>query len=145
MSRQINLTTANDTFSQSSVANNVALQIFGLAGDDVIILDRTDDLGGSNRVDTGIGNDAVVSHKEFDNIILLGDGNDTYVGLGFGSFSTDRADQVFAGAGNDTFGPVAVSFRFFESNTRHQGDRIWQRYTATNSSGMRFASREPVA
>ena len=86
MGRQINHTTANDTFSQSGVANNVALQIFGLAGDDVIILDRTDDLGGNNRVDAGIGNDAVVSHKELGNIILLGDGNDTYVGLGFGSF-----------------------------------------------------------
>ena len=33
------------------------------------------------------------------------------------------------------------SFRSFESNTRHQGDRIWQRYTATSSSGMQFASR----
>ena len=43
------------------------------------------------------------------------------------------------------FGPVAVSFRSFESNTRHQGDRIWQRYTATSSSGMRFASRKRAA
>ena len=42
-------------------------------------------------------------------------------------------------------GPAPVSFRSFESNTRHQGDRIWQRYTATSSSGMRFASRKPVA
>ena len=42
-------------------------------------------------------------------------------------------------------GPVPVSFRSFESNTRHQGDRIWQRYTATSSSGMRFALRSPVA
>jgi hypothetical protein len=32
----------------------------------------------------------------------------------------------------------------FESNTRHQGDRIWQRYIATSSSGMRFALRSPV-
>ena len=41
-------------------------------------------------------------------------------------------------------GPAPVSFRSFESNTRHQGDRIWQRYTATSSSGMRFALRSPV-
>lgn len=113
MGRQINLTTANDTFSQSGVANNVALQIFGLAGDDVIILDRTDDLGGNNRVDAGIGNDAVVSHKEFGNIILLGDGNDTYVGFGFGSFGTDLADQVFAGAGHDTFAVQTFKSQYF--------------------------------
>lgn len=113
MGRQINLTTSNDTFSQSGVANNVALQIFGLAGDDVIILNRTDDLGGNNRVDAGIGNDALVSHKEFGNIILLGDGNDTYVGLGFGSFSTDLADQVFAGAGNDTFAVQTFKSQYF--------------------------------
>ena len=42
------------------------------------------------------------------------------------------------------YGPVAVSFRSFESNTRHQGDRTWQRYTATSSSGMQFASRPPA-
>ena len=39
----------------------------------------------------------------------------------------------------DATGPAPVSFRFFESKTRHQGDRIWQRYTVTSSSGMRFA------
>ena len=38
-----------------------------------------------------------------------------------------------------------VLFRSFESNTRHQADRIWQRYTVTSSSGMRFASRRPAA
>jgi hypothetical protein len=43
------------------------------------------------------------------------------------------------------FGPAPVLFRSFESDTRHQGDRIWQRYTATSSSGMRFALRSPVA
>lgn len=102
MGRQITLTAGNDRLDQSAVANNVALQIFGLAGDDIIVLDRSDDLGGNNRVDAGAGNDAVVSHKEQGNVISLGDGNDTYVGMGFGSFSTDRADQVFAGAGADT-------------------------------------------
>ncbi|MFN3847438.1 MAG: transposase, partial [Paracoccaceae bacterium] len=41
----------------------------------------------------------------------------------------------------DPGGPAPVLFWSFESNTRHQGDRIWQRYTATSSSGIRFASR----
>ena len=27
-------------------------------------------------------------------------------------------------------GPAPVSFRSFESDTRHQGDRIWQQYTS---------------
>ena len=52
---------------------------------------------------------------------------------------------VLANAFMGMVGPAPVSFRSFESNTRHQGDRIWQRYTATSSSGMRFASRSPVA
>jgi hypothetical protein len=38
-------------------------------------------------------------------------------------------------------GPAPVSFLCFESDTRHQGDRIWQRSTATSSSGVRFALR----
>jgi transposase-like protein len=42
-------------------------------------------------------------------------------------------------------GPVPVLFRFFESNTRLQGDRIWQRHTATSSSGMQFASHKQAA
>ena len=45
----------------------------------------------------------------------------------------------------DRFGSASVSFLSFESDTRHQGDRIWQRYTATGSSGMLFALRSPVA
>ena len=39
----------------------------------------------------------------------------------------------------EDLGPAPVSFRSFESDTRHQGDRIWQRHTATSLSGMRFA------
>lgn len=113
MGRQITLTTGNDSFTQSAVANNVALQIFGLDGNDTIILDRSDDLGGSNRVEAGAGNDAVVSQKESGNIILLGDGNDTYVGLGFGSFSTDPIDQVFGGAGADTFAVQTFKSLYF--------------------------------
>lgn len=109
MGRLINLTAGNDTFTQSAVTSNTAMRINALAGDDIIILDRSDDLGGSNRVDAGAGNDGVVSYKEFGNVIMLGDGNDTYVGLGFGSFSSDLADQVYGGTGADTF--VVQTFR----------------------------------
>ena len=45
----------------------------------------------------------------------------------------------------EVFGPAPVLFRSFESDTRHQGDRIWQQYTAMSSSVMQFASRSPVA
>ena len=31
-------------------------------------------------------------------------------------------------------GPAPVLFRSFESDTRHEGDRIWQQYTAMSSS-----------
>ena len=42
-------------------------------------------------------------------------------------------------------GPAPVSFRSSESDALTKGDRIWQRHTATSSSGMRFASRSPAA
>lgn len=102
MGRLINLTTGNDTFTQSSVGANAELVIRSFAGDDIIRLDRSDDLGGGNDVATGAGKDAVISSKEFGNFITLGAGNDTYVGLGFGSFGTDLIDQVAGGTGNDT-------------------------------------------
>ena len=103
MGRTIYLTTANDTFRQSAVTNNVALTVVSGAGNDTIILDRDDDLGGSNVVRTGVGNDAVVNFKEFGNLISLGEGADTYVGRGFGSFSSEPGDEVYGLAGNDTF------------------------------------------
>jgi putative transposase len=57
-----------------------------------------------------------------------------------------RTNGAFNGSlRHEWLGPAPVSFRSFESNTRHQGDRIWQRYTVTSSNGMRFASRRPVA
>jgi hypothetical protein len=55
------------------------------------------------------------------------------------------AAQSGIGLARQWGGPAPVLFRSFESDTRHQGDRIWQRYIATSSSGMRFASRSPVA
>jgi hypothetical protein len=44
-------------------------------------------------------------------------------------FKRDAVQQI---------GPAPVSFRSSESDTRHQGDWIWQRDTATSSNGMRF-------
>lgn len=100
MGRTINGTNGANRIEQG---RDTEVRIFGKDGNDTIILNRTDDLGGGNFVDAGNGNDSVVNMKEFGNDIRLGDGNDTYVGSGFGSFSTDRADIVKGGAGNDKF------------------------------------------
>lgn len=77
----------------------------------MISLNRSDDLGGRCGVDAGTGNDSVISFKEDGNAIILGTGNDTYVGRGFGSFSTERADTVLGGDGDDTF-----AFETFKSS-----------------------------
>jgi len=90
-----------DRIVQGGSISNVELTIRALAGNDTIILNRTDDFGGRNSVDAGTGNDNVVNMKEDGNVILLGAGNDTYVGTGFGSFASERADLVRAGDGND--------------------------------------------
>lgn len=136
MGRTINGTNRADRFVQGSSFDNVEVTIFARGGNDTIILNRTDDFGGRNQVDAGAGNDSVVNMKEDGSFILLGAGNDTYVGTGFGSFANERADIVKAGAGNDK---IAVSTfkssyfgeggndRFFsvgEQNTFHGGSGI---------------------
>lgn len=103
MGQIITLTAGNDRFDQSSIGANSSLTIKALAGNDTIVLDRDDDLGGSNLVYAGLGNDVIVNQKESDNVISMSAGDDTYVGLGFGSFSTDLIDQVYGGGGKDTF------------------------------------------
>ena len=85
--------------------NRAFLDIFAKDGNDVINLNRSDDLGGFNFVDAGKGNDGVVSQFEGGNEIRLGEGDDTYVCQGF-AFSGSAFDVVRAGAGNDT---IAVS------------------------------------
>ncbi|MBP1859479.1 calcium-binding protein [Rhizobium herbae] len=85
--------------------NRAFLDIFAKDGNDVINLNRSDDLGGSNFVDAGKGDDGVVNAFEGGNDIRLGDGDDTYVGQGF-AFSGSAFDTIRAGAGNDT---IAVS------------------------------------
>jgi serralysin len=101
MARTITGTNDADRIVQGGSISNVELTIRALAGNDTIVLNRTDDFGGRNSVDAGAGNDSVVNMKEDGNVILLGAGNDTYVGTGFGSFASERADLVRAGDGND--------------------------------------------
>jgi serralysin len=98
VARTIRGTNGNDELAQNG---RPQVQIFGLAGDDTIVLDRDDDLGGDNFVDAGKGNDTVFNAFEGGNEILLGRGNDTYIGTGFSFFNT--IDVVRGGAGNDRF------------------------------------------
>jgi Ca2+-binding RTX toxin-like protein len=98
MAQIIRGTNGNDRFVQGSLTN---LDIRTLGGNDTINLNRSDDLGGDNRVDAGKGNDTVTNAFEGGNIILLGKGNDVYFGTGFSSLG--GLDGVDGGAGNDQF------------------------------------------
>ncbi len=111
MSRVLRLTNGNDTFVQGLNANNVGIEIIALRGNDSISLNRSDDLGGRNIVDAGGGNDTVESFREDGSFIELSSGNDVYVGRGFGSFSSERADSIFGGTGLDT-----MAFETFKSD-----------------------------
>lgn len=113
MGRTLTLTAKADSFTQGLSSSNVAITLFTLGGNDQVSLNRSDDLGGDNRVNTGAGADTVVNFKEFGNIITLGTGNDTYVGRGFGSFGTDLIDQVFAGSGADTIAVETFHSKYF--------------------------------
>jgi serralysin len=113
MGRTLSMTNGADTFTQGNSAQNIEITLFTLGGKDSVNLNRDDDLGGGNTVDTGKGNDVVVNLKEFGNIIRLGDGNDTYIGRGFGSFATDPFDQVFAGKGADQIAVETFQSRYF--------------------------------
>jgi serralysin len=98
MAQVIRGTNGNDQFVQGSLTN---LDISTLGGNDTINLNRSDDLGGDNRVDAGKGNDTVTNAFEGGNIILLGKGDDVYFGTGFSSLG--GLDGVDGGAGNDQF------------------------------------------
>lgn len=101
MGRTFRFTKGADSFTQGGSPDNVSVSLFMLGGKDKVDLNRTDDFGGGNRVDAGGGDDLVVNRIEAGSIIKLGSGNDTYAGVGFGSFSSDRGDTVFGGGGND--------------------------------------------
>jgi len=113
MARTVTLTNGDNTFVQGFGAANISVTVNALGGRDTIRLDRDDDQGGRNTVNAGDGDDAVVNLKEDGSLISLGLGNDTYVGLGFGSFSFELGDLVSGGAGNDLF-----SFSTFKSTYR---------------------------
>jgi serralysin len=98
MARTFRGTNGNDQFVQNNLTN-FTLSTFG--GNDQINLNRSDSLGGDIRVDAGNGNDVVQSAFEGGNVILLGKGNDIYVGTGFSSLG--GLDAVDGGAGNDQF------------------------------------------
>ncbi|MCB1446121.1 MAG: calcium-binding protein [Rhizobiaceae bacterium] len=98
MARRINGTNGNDRIEQNG---RPELDIRAFGGKDTIILDRDDDLGGNNRVNAGDGNDTVLNTFEGGNVILLGKGNDIYIGTGFSQLG--GFDIVEGGAGKDQF------------------------------------------
>ncbi|CAN7658861.1 calcium-binding protein [Rhizobium sp. LjRoot254] len=98
MARIIRGTNGNDRINQNG---RFDLEIYGLGGNDTIVLDRDDDLGGDNFVDAGTGNDTVFNAFEGGNRILLGKGNDIYIGTGFSSLG--GFDIVEGRGGNDQF------------------------------------------
>jgi len=98
MAKVIKGTNGNDRINQNG---RFDLEIYGLGGNDTIVLDRDDDLGGDNFVDAGKGNDTVFNAFEGGNRILLGKGNDIYVGTGFSTLG--QRDGVDGGAGSDQF------------------------------------------
>lgn len=110
MGRKINGTNGADRIEQGS---DIEIRVFAKGGADTIILDLTNDNGGGNFVDAGSGKDSVVNHKEQGNDIRLGTGNDTYVGLGFGSFATDAGDIVRAGDGADKIAVSTFKSQYF--------------------------------
>ena len=78
------------------------LEVFAYAGNDTIILNRVDDLGGYNYVNAGNGADTVRNEFEGGNDIFLGGGNDTYIHTGFAGDLSDY-DVVSGGGGADKF------------------------------------------
>jgi serralysin len=143
MARTVTGTNAANRIVQGGNISNIELTIRALGGDDTIILNRTDDFGGRNTVDAGTGNDSVVNMKEDGNFILLGDGNDTYVGTGFGSFSNERADLVRAGAGNDKIVVSTVKSTYLGESGNDSFFSVGQRNVFNGGSGVDSISYIP--
>lgn len=136
MARTITGTNGADRFVQGGSISNTELTIFARGGADTIILNRTDDFGGRNQVDAGAGNDSVVNMKEDGNVILLGGGNDTYVGTGFGSFVNERADIVRAGTGNDKIAVSTFKSSYFGESGKDTFFSVGQQNTFHGGSGV---------
>jgi serralysin len=143
MARTINGTNGADRIVQGSNINNTELTIFARAGADTIILNRTDDFGGRNQVDAGTGNDKVVNMKEDGSVILLGAGNDTYVGTGFGSFANERADIVKGGAGNDKIAVSTFKSSYFGESGKDSFFSVGEQNTFHGGSGVDSISYIP--
>ena len=143
MGRTVRLTNRADTFTQGLSANNIEITLFTLGGNDRVNLNRDDDLGGGNTVDTGKGNDVVQNLKESGNVIRLGNGNDTYIGLGFGSFATDPFDQVFAGKGKDTIAVATFQSRYFGQSGNDTFFSVGWQNTFDGGSGTDTISYAP--
>lgn len=143
MGRTLTLTDAANSFTQGLNPNNVEIRLFTLGGKDQINLNRSGDLGGGNFVDAGAGNDIVINFKEFGNIIKLGLGNDTYIGRGFGNFSTDLIDQVFAGAGNDRIAVETAQSVYFGQSGNDSFFSAGKRNTFNGGTGTDSISYAP--
>ncbi len=143
MARTIIGTEAADRIVQGGNINNTELTIRSLGGDDTIILNRTDDFGGRNFVSAGAGNDSVVNMKEDGNTILLGAGNDTYVGTGFASFASERADLVKAGDGNDKIVVSTFKSTYMGENGNDRFFSVGQQNTFHGGAGVDTISYLP--
>jgi serralysin len=78
------------------------MDVYAYGGDDEIVLNRIDSLGGNNYVEAGSGNDIVRNSFEGNNDIYLGSGNDIYIHSGAAKASGEY-DVVSGGDGNDLF------------------------------------------
>ena len=136
-------TNGADRFTQGGNINNTQVTLRTLGGDDTIILNRSDDFGGRNFVDAGAGNDSVVNVKEDGNVILLGAGNDTYVGTGFGSFSNELGDTVRAGDGDDTIAVSTFKSSYFGDNGNDKFFSVGQQNTFNGGAGVDSISYLP--
>jgi serralysin len=143
MGRTLTLTEAADQFVQGFSPDNIEITLLLLGGDDVVRLDRNDDFGGGNIVEAGAGNDAIINQAENGSQINLGDGNDRYFGLGFGSFSADRADIVTAGAGNDFIAVSTFKSRYFGQAGNDQFFTVGWQNTFVGGAGIDTISYEP--
>ena len=143
MGRTIRGTNGADRIQQGGNINNVELVIRALGGNDTIILDRDDDFGGRNDVDAGKGHDKVVNFKEDGNLILLGKGNDTYVGTGFGSFANERGDLVKAGSGNDMIAVSTFKSTYLGESGNDRFFSVGQQNVFNGGSGTDSISYQP--
>jgi serralysin len=73
----------------------------------------------------------------------MGLGNDTYVGLGFGSFAADSADTVFGGAGNDTFAVSTFKSSYLGGNDNDTFFSVGFRNSINGGAGNDTVSYRP--